>query len=103
MRLKKGIKIQGVRPELLIGIIVANDVYKSNGQELTITSVTDGKHSSTSLHYTGCAVDLRINDVPQSKLSIIVAQLKEKLTVDFDVVLESTHIHLEYQPRYNNN
>lgn len=103
MRFKEGIKIQGISPELMLGLIVANDVYRHNGQILTITSILDGKHSNTSLHYTGCAADLRISDVSKSKISIIKAQLEDSLTADFDVILEPTHIHLEYQPRFNNN
>jgi len=31
----------------------------------------------------------------------VAADIRERLTEDFDVVVESDHIHLEFQPRYS--
>ena len=99
MILKEGVKIQGISTELLFGLNVADGVYKDHGQELTITSLLDGKHSSTSLHYSGNAGDLRTRDVPKELHQPIRDDIKSKLGIDFDVILESDHIHMEYQPR----
>jgi len=100
MRLKEGVKIQGVRSELILGLMVADEVYKNAGYELTITSLMDGTHSATSLHYSGCAVDLRTRNISSDEQKkLIVVQMKQKLGIDFDVILESNHIHMEYQPR----
>ena len=97
MFLKKGVNIQGMSTELLYGLNVADAVYKELGYELTVTSVLDGRHSLTSLHYAGNAADLRIRGV--SDPQAIVDMLKARLGVNFDVLLESNHIHIEYQPR----
>lgn len=76
---------------------VAAEVYREFGEQLTITSVVEGKHSATSLHYAGCAFDCRIRDVSNPRhLSV---EIKNRLTGDYDVILESSHIHIEYQPR----
>ena len=97
MFLKKGVNIQGMSTELLFGLNVADAVYKELGYELTVTSVLDGRHSLTSLHYAGNAADLRIRGI--SDPQAIVDMLKARLGVNFDVLLESNHIHIDYQPR----
>jgi len=98
MRVKdNSIRVGGIRPELLIAVMVANEVYTEIGKELVITSVTDGKHSDTSLHYTGCAFDCRIYD--DSDMEFVITKIKDRLKIDYDVVLEGNHIHIEYQPR----
>lgn len=97
MRLKPGVKIQGLRPEALLGIIIARDVFSSFGADLIVTSVCEGAHSLTSLHYSGCAFDCRIHELddPQEVRDTLAGSLGS----DFDVLLEGTHIHVEYQPR----
>ena len=98
MRVKdNSIRVGGIRPELLIAVMVANEVYTEIGKELVITSVTDGKHSDTSLHYTGSAFDCRIYD--DSDMEFVITKMKDRLKIDYDVVLEGNHIHVEYQPR----
>lgn len=85
-----------------MALITANNLYRDEGVELVYTSGRDGKHSLTSLHYSGNAVDLRISDLAQkdpSLPSLIRDRLAERLGLDYDVILEPTHIHLEYQPR----
>tara|TARA_R110002049_G_scaffold281333_1_gene460877 strand:+ start:38543 stop:38806 length:264 start_codon:yes stop_codon:yes gene_type:complete len=84
---------------MVLALMVADSVYKSHGYDATLTSGVEGKHSETSLHYAGGAGDLRINDLPQGVAPVIAADLGEALGEDFDVVLEETHIHIEFQPR----
>lgn len=93
--LKTGVKLSGLQPQIVLAIIVAEGIW--GGEPLTITSVSDGLHSHTSLHYSGNGVDFRTRDIedPAGK----TARLKAALGVDFDVILESDHVHLEYQPR----
>ena len=98
MRLKKGVRIRGLRPEIVLAMIMANEVCEKLGVEMVITSCTEGKHSWGSLHYSGCAFDFRKwvfsdNGVEARKM------LSEKLGQEFDVVLERTHIHVEFQPK----
>ncbi len=82
-------------------MIIARDVFKAHNVYFVITSVCDGKHSATSLHYTGCAFDCRIRALDAKQRKQITSDLKVALTSDFDVVLEATHIHIEYQPRFS--
>ena len=92
------VKLAGIRPETVVAMIIADQVYASHDKAFVITSVTDGKHSNTSLHYIGCAFDCRIYDDINNEA--LRDEIKGKLNVDFDVVLEKSHIHVEYQPRW---
>jgi hypothetical protein len=101
MRIKdSSVSIHGLRPEMLFALQVANGVYQQYGRELVITSGTeqDTRHGVTSLHYSGCAVDLRTRELTVSS-DVIRDQIANRLGVDFDVIDEPDHIHLEYQPK----
>ena len=103
MQIKEGVIVQGVRPELLIGLMVANDVYRDYGQDLVVTSLLDSKHSQTSLHYSGCAADMRTRYFKdREQVEEVAAEIRTRLgnSPDYDVVVESNHIHMEYQPKY---
>jgi len=100
MRIKEGVRLTGIKPELMVGLMVANDVYNKHGYELVITSCLDGKHSVTSLHYAGMAADLRTRNLPSAMHKEILEDIRMGLTTDYDILLEDTHYHLEWQPRY---
>lgn len=93
------VNIQGIRPELVLAIVITNQVFQSYGAELIITSILNGRHSRKSLHYTGSAFDIRIKHLAELTINKIYRQLKESLLEDFDIILESNHIHIEYQPK----
>lgn len=97
---KTGVKAFGIRTELLFALYIADGVYKDvTNKEVTITSLNDGRHSRTSLHYAGCAADLRINDVDSNLWETLRKDIAKRLTNEYDVILESDHIHLEFQPK----
>jgi hypothetical protein len=97
MRCKSGVKLNGIKPEMLVALMVAESVYNERQNELVITSVVDGKHSPTSLHYVGYGMDLRTRGLvsPES----VAGDIKESLTDEFDVIFEGDHIHIEFQPK----
>lgn len=95
--LKEGVRVHGLKPELVLALMVAEQVFANHGSDLIITSVVDGKHSRESIHYIGMAVDLRIWHLGSPEEA--TNDLQKALGEDFDVVLESDHIHLEYQPK----
>lgn len=96
MRLKPGVRVLGLRPELLLALQIVEEVYEEFRQTFTITSIVEGTHSRASLHYTGCAADIRL---PVASAPAVVAAAKERLGDDFDLILESDHLHLEFQPK----
>lgn len=70
-----------------------------------ITSGTDGEHMEGSLHYVGLAVDLRTRDLTPVEVAKLAVALRKRLnggaTVDtpYNVVVETQHIHVEYDPK----
>ena len=95
--IKSGVDLRGLAPQMAIAYTIACKVY---GQyDCVITSGSDGKHGPNSLHYDGKALDLRTNNLPPQAVQSIVDRLKEALGAQFDVVLEGTHLHVEYDPK----
>jgi hypothetical protein len=81
-------------------ISVAGQIFSSYGVTLVITSIRDGQHMTGSLHYSGNAADFRRWDLDRiGKTSAAVAQLRSQLGSAYDVILESDHIHVEYEGR----
>lgn len=105
IKCKAGVKVFGLRPEVLLALMVADSVWKSFGYDvLTITSAVDSVHGPGSLHYAGAAVDLRSKDIADDHKRLIVSRVRECLTSEFDFILEShgqtnEHFHLEFQPK----
>ena len=98
MKIKPGVKVHGISPELMLGLSVCKEVYHRFGYEFVVTSLTEGDHSRHSLHYAGQAADLRTRHMAESSKEKVVYEIRKRLTEDYDVVLELTHIHIEYQP-----
>ena len=100
LALKAGVTVGGLSPEILLAIMVAHAVYQEFGQGLTVTSVRDGVHKTGSKHYQGDGADLRtrVFDSEATKRAVRDV-LASRLGHDYDVVLEPTHIHVEYDPK----
>jgi hypothetical protein len=97
MLLKPGVRVYGIRPEMVLALVAADRIWQRHGSELVVTSVMDGTHSRGSLHYAGCAVDLRTWHLDD--IAAAAQELREALGEDFDVVVEASHVHLEYQAK----
>ena len=93
LMLKPDVRIMD--PEIILAIVIAERAYAEIGCELMLTSGIGGQHSAGSLHYTGCAVDLRTLNVPAGKLTPLVEKIRVALGPDFDVVLESNHLRTQ--------
>ena len=96
MKIKDGAIIAGLDLRMRKALIAADRIWKEYGQELTITCGLDGEHSAGSYHYYGLAVDCRIWNFTNEQLLMIIRDLKEELGPPYDIVLEKTHIHIEY-------
>ncbi len=92
MMIKPGVQMRALSTQCLLAMQAADWLMEGN---LVITSVSEGKHSAGSLHYVGHAFDMRLPGDPDT----FVADLKEALGDEFDVVLEGDHVHVEYQPK----
>ena len=99
IRLKRGVSIASLQPQMLVALQVADAVYEKRGLDAIVTSGDEGAHGSGSLHFVGLAVDLRTRTLEPGDRGNVRFELSEALGEGFDVVLEGDHIHLEYQPK----
>lgn len=92
------VKLDNICPQIVLALSVAQDAYKDQGvSDVVITSANDAKHSKTSLHYSGAAVDLRVWNLRDPRKA--ADDISQALGVDFDCIYEGDHIHLEFQPK----
>lgn len=97
MKLKEGVSLQNAKLEIRPILIYAETLWKKYGEELVITSYMDGVHSAGSLHYYGYAVDLRSRYFDTKTITNIKTALSKALGQDYRVIIEPTHIHVEYR------
>lgn len=104
LKLKQGsersrVRVEGIQPEIVLALLPIQSVFGAYGQDLVITSALDGRHSPSSLHYEGRAVDLRTWNLSADALERVAREIREALGPDFDVVIEPTHLHVEFDPK----
>jgi len=96
LKIKDGVKIQGLHISMQPILKAAGHIWSQLGQELVVTCGMDGMHSAGSLHYYGRAVDLRTRYFDDSEKNVAQQALQEALGECYDVVLEDSHMHVEY-------
>ena len=100
IKIKLGVVFKRITPEMIRVMEALTKIWEVNLlSEPTITSAADGKHMDTSLHFKDQALDIRINDIPTGQHAEILKNLKDALGLDYDVVLEKDHFHIEFQPK----
>ena len=109
IKFKRGVDPQGCTVENIRAMVICAGVFADHGHILTVTSMFDGKHSKTSLHYRGGvnnAFDIRSRDEVEDgglqwlrdKKRIIARECSKKLGDDYDFIIEGNHFHCEYDP-----
>lgn len=96
---KEGIDVNGIHPMMMAAVPIICRVFHAFDSPALCTSGLEGEHDPASLHYVGCAMDWRIWYVDDAALEELVKALQEDLGPDYDVVLEATHIHVEFDPK----
>ena len=95
----KTVNIYGLHPMMQIANMQAAVIWNLWGQMLVITSANDGKHGENSFHPKGRACDYRTRYFPEFQIEDIAQNLRDWLGPDYDVVVESDHIHCEFDPQ----
>jgi len=111
MRLKEGVKLTGLAPQMIVATVIANDEWKKLAAftvplatDMVWTSCNDRRHSYGSKHYAGDAVDVRTKTLARDKVRRFVDTVAANCGAEFDVVLEdfngvNEHMHMEYHPK----
>lgn len=97
MILKLGVDISRLNRETRRTLNTIDALYRGFDEEPIITSTYEGEHSPSSLHYQNNAIDIRNPKTIDKEW--LCGRLKQKLGHNFDVVLETDHIHIEYDPK----
>lgn len=99
LRFKAGVDLHGLRWQVLTCLhrIVLPAYARAGASEVVVTSANDRRHSLTSLHYAGAAVDLRIWGIRDPHA--LAQEISALAGRDYDCIAESDHLHLEWQPR----
>lgn len=105
LKLKPGTKFASHHIAIPIMVTVVNSVFQKYGYDCVITSANDGVHGVGSLHPKDMADDFRSKHLPdEATKKIILAEIKEALGDQFDVLLEylgkeNEHYHIEWDPK----
>ena len=97
MLIKAGVDISRLNKQIRLTLKTVASIYESlDKTELVVTSTYEGTHHSSSLHYCNDAYDVRL---PLSDTHKILRAIAGALGPDYDVLLELTHMHIEYDKK----
>ncbi len=97
MKIKTGVSLLGLKPEMNVALMIAKDVIEGYGVECVITSGVEGKHSKkTSKHYVGYALDLRSRDLAEEDRQACADKISEALGAEYYCAFEVDHFHISY-------
>ena len=100
MRLKAGVDLTGVSWHMFLAAVMIEPIFVAHGEQLVITAGVDGEHMDGSLHYQGLALDFRTRDMNEDDVKVVASNCQTLLhPLGYDVVMESDHIHIEYDPK----
>ena len=99
IKLKKGVRLLGLATEMAVALMIVAKAYEEIDKGCIITSGVEGRHSHGSDHYKGDALDFRTRHLHPVQAETLAMCIEERLGDDFDVVLEATHLHVEFDPK----
>ena len=98
LKVKNGVVFKAFPREIIAVILVLSEISFDMEKDIWITSGSEGKHSAKSLHYKDLALDIRTRDFNKAEVYRVKNMLEKELGEEYDVVIEKTHIHIEYDP-----
>jgi hypothetical protein len=97
MLMKLGVSIEYLGREIRRALDIIEKIYFDAGEgEAVITETRGGTHKPGSLHYADDAIDIRL---PKKNVGELAQEMRRKLGINYDVVVEISHVHCEYDPK----
>lgn len=100
MSIKHGVRLEHMSPQAVLAACITASVLAKFNYDFVLTSGAEGVHKPGSLHPQGRAFDFRTSRIIDSARAHILGEVREALGPEFDVVVESTHGHVEWDPDY---
>jgi len=98
IEIKPECNLWGLQVEMQPVLKHASSIWEEHGVEFVVTCANNGRHSPGSLHYYGYAVDLRTKTFSsKNRIAAAAAKLQKVLGPRYQVLVFTTHIHVEYQ------
>lgn len=99
LHFKGSCRFTDLQPEMVIALLIVMQHCRKIEVDCWITSANDSKHKKNSLHYSGKALDFRSKHIHAARKKKWADGIRANLGPAFDVVLESDHLHVEYDPK----
>lgn len=64
-----------------------------------ISSIDDSQHGATTLHGLSLAVDMNVDSYKPDDRESLYQYLRKTIPVGYDVICETDHVHIEYDPK----
>lgn len=101
--IKPNVNLRGLSPQMALAVPIIASVYEKHGaKQLRITGGCEHVKGRTahSRHYSGEALDFGIIFLPKTlNKRSLVQSLARCLGPQYDIVLKSNHIHIEFDPK----
>lgn len=100
LAVKPGVELDCLRPQMAVAVVAIEATLADLGYATTITGACEDVpgRSLLSRHRNGLALDIRSSRIPNAKRPRAAEAIARALGDEFDVVLEPTHIHVEWDP-----
>jgi hypothetical protein len=96
--IKHNVRFHSDAQAMAVAHVTVTDVFREVGCKCRLTGGIE-EHEPPSRHVYGGAFDYGIRDISEPDQYLITRLIQERLGPAFDVVLESNHIHVEYDPK----
>ena len=94
----ESVNLTGLSTKMHFAFGVAASIFLQFDKPMVITLANDGGHRNNSQHNRGDAIDIDTHLLTDSEALAMTHVISLMLGEDFDVMLEPTHLCIEYEP-----
>ena len=101
LSIEKGVSLLGLKPEMIIGIMIVRDAFLEVGYNCIILPCSEPDIPKIqSMHSCGCAIDFSTTHIEdKDDIGKIINIIFDNFGSEFMAKKYDTHIHVEWRPR----